>query len=182
MSRNSSGVYSKPAGTTPTNGDDADATQFNLLMDDMTQALTDSMPRDGSAPMTGPLAMGSNKITGLATGTDADDAVRFDQISGLAPKLVPAGLLYTPLKFLGICYSPNMGYHSRLTTGARLVTITDIAIGIFAGNMLTAVFLMGVREAKKHSDEREIPYGHLLMMLGPLGLTALAYLAKGSLS
>ena len=91
MPRNYSGVYSKPAGTTPTNGDDADATQFNLLMDDMTQALTDSLPRDGSAPMTGALAMGSNKITGLATGTDAGDAVRFDQISGLAPKLVPAG-------------------------------------------------------------------------------------------
>ena len=91
MPRNSSGVYSKPAGTTPTNGDDADATQFNLLMDDMTQALTDSLPRDGSAPMTGALAMGSNKITGLAAGTDAGDAVRFDQISGLAPKLVPAG-------------------------------------------------------------------------------------------
>ena len=82
----------------------------------------------------------------------------------------------------GLANLSDMGYHSRLTTGARLVTITDIAIGIFAGNMLTAVFLMGVREAKKHSDEREIPYGHLLMMLGPLGLTALAYLAKGSLS
>ena len=93
MPRNFSGVYSKPAGTTPTNGDDADATQFNLLMDDMTQALTDSLPRDGSAPMTGALAMGSNKITGLATGTDADDAVRFDQISDMAPKLVPAGTI-----------------------------------------------------------------------------------------
>lgn len=85
MPRNFSGVYSKPAGTTPTNGDDADATQFNLLMDDMTQALTDSLPRDGSAPMTGALAMGSNKITGLATGTDAGDAVRYDQVSDLVP-------------------------------------------------------------------------------------------------
>ena len=80
MPRNSSGVYSKPAGTTPTNGDDADATQFNLLMDDMTQALTDSLPRDGSAPMTGALAMGSNKITGLAAAVDVGDVPRFDQV------------------------------------------------------------------------------------------------------
>lgn len=62
------------------------------------------------------------------------------------------------------------------------MTITDIAIGVFAGNMLTAIFLMGAREAKRHKDEREIPYAHLLMMLGPIGLTGLAYLAKGSLS
>ena len=80
MPRNSSGVYSKPAGTTPTNGDDTDAVQFNQLMDDFAQAINDSLPRDGSAPMTGALAMGSNKITGIAAAVDAGDGPRFDQI------------------------------------------------------------------------------------------------------
>lgn len=93
MPRNSSGVYSKPAGTTPTNGDDTDAVQFNQLMDDFAQAINDSLPRDGSAPMTGALAMGVNKITGLATGTDAGDAVRFDQVEafGYASTATVAG-------------------------------------------------------------------------------------------
>ena len=94
MPRNFSGVYSKPAGTTPTNGDDADATQFNLLMDDMTQALTDSLPRDGSAPMTGALAMGSNKITGLAAAVDVGDAVRYDQVSGLSDRMMQPGTIF----------------------------------------------------------------------------------------
>lgn len=44
MPRNFSGVYSKPAGTTPTNGDDADATQFNLLMDDFVADLNTPRP------------------------------------------------------------------------------------------------------------------------------------------
>lgn len=42
--------------------------------------------------MTGPLAMGSNKITGLANGTNAGDAVNFSQLAGgLTPTQVPIG-------------------------------------------------------------------------------------------
>ena len=150
MPRNFSGVYSKPAGTTPTNGDDADATQFNLLMDDMTQALTDSMPRDGSAPMTGPLAMGSNKITGLAAGTDAGDAVRFDQISGLSPKLVPAGaIIFTAQSTAPSGYLKANGATISRTTYADLFAAIGTTHGVGDGSTtfvipeLRGMFLRG---------------------------------------
>ena len=130
MPRNGSGVFSRPAGTTPTNGDELDAVPYNMLMDDMTQALTDSLPRDGSAPMTGELAMGSNKITGLATGTDAGDAVRFDQISGLAPKLVPAGTII----WTALAAAPS-GYLKANAPTVSRTTYADLfaAIGTFYG-------------------------------------------------
>jgi microcystin-dependent protein len=85
------GIFSLVPSYLATSGATIKTEQHNPPLEDIAQALTDSLPRDGSAPMTGALAMGSNKITGLATGTDAGDAVRFDQISGLAPKLVQPG-------------------------------------------------------------------------------------------
>ena len=87
------GIFSLVPSYLATSGATIKTEQHNPPLEDIAQALTDSLPRDGSAPMTGALAMGSNKITGLATGTNAGDAVRFDQISGLAPKLVPAGTI-----------------------------------------------------------------------------------------
>jgi hypothetical protein len=66
-------------------GTTIEVSQHNPPFEDVAQALTDSLPRDGSAPMTGNLAMGSNKITGLAAGTNAGDAVRFDQLPTFTP-------------------------------------------------------------------------------------------------
>jgi hypothetical protein len=44
-------------------------------------ALATALPTTGGA-LTGPLALGANKITGLANGTAATDAATFSQISG----------------------------------------------------------------------------------------------------
>lgn len=76
----SNGVYTLPPGYFATDGTTIEVWQHNPPFEDVAQALTDSLPRDGSAPMTGNLAMGSNKITGLAAGTNPADAVRFDQL------------------------------------------------------------------------------------------------------
>jgi len=76
----SGGVYTLPPGYFATDGTTIEVWQHNPPFEDVAQALTDSLPRDGSAPMTGNLAMGSNKITGLAAGTNPADAVRFDQL------------------------------------------------------------------------------------------------------
>ncbi|NKJ90553.1 hypothetical protein GFM14_02835 [Rhizobium leguminosarum bv. viciae] len=55
MPRNSSGVYSKPAGTTPSVGQVIDPVPWNALTTDLGNEITNSLPRDGSAPMTAPL-------------------------------------------------------------------------------------------------------------------------------
>lgn len=81
----SGGVYTLPPGYFATDGTTIEVSQHNPPFEDVAQALTDSLPRDGSAPMTGNLAMGSNKITGLAAATNPADAVRFDQLPTFTP-------------------------------------------------------------------------------------------------
>ena len=81
----SGGVYTLPPGYFATDGTTIEVWQHNPPFEDVAQALTDSLPRDGSAPMTGNLAMGSNKITGLAAGTNPADAVRFAQLPTFTP-------------------------------------------------------------------------------------------------
>lgn len=74
MPRDSGGSYTKPSGTTATAGQKARASQFNDLANDVATELTDSLSRTGKGGMTADLAMGSHKITSLATpsaGTDA---------------------------------------------------------------------------------------------------------------
>lgn len=54
--------------------------QHNVPLEDIGAALTGSLPRDGSAPMQGNLAMAGRKVTGLANGTAPQDAATFGQI------------------------------------------------------------------------------------------------------
>jgi len=81
MSRNGSGVYSLPAGNPVVTGTTISSTWANSTLTDIATALTGSVAADGQTPMTGPLAMGSNKITGIASGTVSGDAVDYSQFS-----------------------------------------------------------------------------------------------------
>ena len=81
----SGGIFSLIPGYFAVDGTTIEVSQHNPVFEDVAQALTDSLPRDGSAPMTGNLPMGSNKITGLAAGTNPADAVRFDQLPTVTP-------------------------------------------------------------------------------------------------
>ncbi|WP_245456613.1 hypothetical protein [Rhizobium hidalgonense] len=68
MPRNpSTGVYSKPAGTTPSVGQIIDPAPWNQLTTDLGNEITNSLPRDGSAPMVAPLklAAGTVSVPGL---------------------------------------------------------------------------------------------------------------------
>ncbi|MBX4908349.1 MULTISPECIES: hypothetical protein [Rhizobium] len=73
MPRNpSTGVYSKPAGTTPSVGQVIDPAPWNALTTDLGNEITNSLPRDGSAPMTAPLkaAGGTVSAPGLGFATN----------------------------------------------------------------------------------------------------------------
>lgn len=76
MPRNGSGVYTLPPVYLATPGTTIRSDQHNTPMQDIEAALTASLPRNGSAPMTGPLAMGGRRITGLGLPTDDSDAAR----------------------------------------------------------------------------------------------------------
>lgn len=79
MPRNGSGSYSLPPVYLATPGTTVRSEQHNVPLQDIAQALSDSLPRNGSAPMTGNLPMGGRRITGLGAATANGDAVRFEQ-------------------------------------------------------------------------------------------------------
>lgn len=62
MARDANGNYSLPSGYKATPGETILASQHNPPLEDLAQAMTDSLPRSGAAPMIGPL----KTITGSA--------------------------------------------------------------------------------------------------------------------
>lgn len=75
----SAGVYSLPAGNPVVTGTTITSTWANTTLADIASALTDSLPRDGSAAMTGNLPMGTFKVAGLGNASALGDALAFGQ-------------------------------------------------------------------------------------------------------
>lgn len=97
----SGGVFSLVASYFATSGQSIRTEQHNPVLEDIAQAITGSVARDGSTPMLGDLAMGGRKITGLGNGTASTDAAAFGQIPSAASltALAPPGmygLFFTP--------------------------------------------------------------------------------------
>lgn len=83
MPTNSSGVFTLPTSTWVETGDTVLPEQHNPPLQDLQQGMTDRLMRDGRAPMTGNLAMGGKRITGLAAGTADTDAVNKGQLGSV---------------------------------------------------------------------------------------------------
>lgn len=64
------------------NGDTVLPSQHNPPLEDIASMLSQELPRDGRAPMTGNLRMGGNKVTELAAPTNPNDAARLADLSG----------------------------------------------------------------------------------------------------
>lgn len=84
MSRNGAGTYILPAGQPVVAGTVISSSIFNTLTADVATALTTSVCTDGQAPMVGNLAMGGNRITGMAAGVASGDAVNIGQLVGVS--------------------------------------------------------------------------------------------------
>lgn len=84
MADDGNGVFSLPSAAF-VNGTTASATTVNANFSDIAAALTARVTRDGSGAMSGALAMGSNRITGLSTGTARTDAATVAQVQDSAP-------------------------------------------------------------------------------------------------
>lgn len=81
MPRNSSGDYSLPSGTLVSTGDTLLVSQHNPPMQDLEQALSSSLDRDGRGGMRSDLSMNSNRITDLEDGVNPSDAATVGQIT-----------------------------------------------------------------------------------------------------
>ena len=82
MSRNGSGGYSLPVNSwnPAVNGVSATAADWQSLINDVATAIQQSVSADGQTPITGNLAMGGNKLTGLSAGVGTGQSLRFEQL------------------------------------------------------------------------------------------------------
>ena len=80
MPRNGSGVYGPPPGTAAVPNTTVESADYNAVVADMAQALTDSINVDGTAPFQANQSMGNNKLTSMAAGTAAADSVNLGQV------------------------------------------------------------------------------------------------------
>jgi hypothetical protein len=99
MSRNGSGTYIPPVNSwsPAVNGNSATANDFNALLADIASAISQSVASDGQTPVTANLAMGNNKITGLAQGTGSGDAVAWEQLFSLGAEVDVASAATTDI-------------------------------------------------------------------------------------
>lgn len=84
MPRDSGGTHNLVPGYLAVTGQPIEASQHNPVLEDISASLTGSLPRNGSAPMGANLPMAGFKVTGMADGTAATDAVTKGQLDGVA--------------------------------------------------------------------------------------------------
>lgn len=83
MSRNGSGIYVPPANSwnPAINGGQATAADWQALLQDISNALTQSVASDGQTPMTGSLNMGGNRLINLGAPQGQGHALRYQQLA-----------------------------------------------------------------------------------------------------
>jgi len=144
MPLDGSGFYSLPTPAFPAVPNTLIASaDFNTVLNDVAQALSNCLFRDGQAIPNDDFDLGNNKITRLAPGTAPTDAVNFSQLStletsveevtgGLPAVIFPVGAIYitagntNPGTFLG-------GTWTQIAEGRTL-----IGVGTLSGNTYAA--------------------------------------------
>lgn len=80
MAYDGNGTFNLIVGNPIASGSVSNSTLFNNTNQDLANGLTNALTRDGQAPPTANIPMGSFKFTGLAAGTTAGDSVRYEQV------------------------------------------------------------------------------------------------------
>jgi len=77
----SSGNYTAPPGQPVVTDTSISSSVFNALVADVGAEITNSVPRDGSAPPTANMPMGGYRMTGMADGVSAQDSATVAQVA-----------------------------------------------------------------------------------------------------
>jgi hypothetical protein len=83
MARNGSGTYVTPSGTWTNgaaNGVLANLTDWEALLEDIVEAISQSVSKDGQTVLTGDLQMGGFKLTGMGAGTGVGQTLTWEQL------------------------------------------------------------------------------------------------------
>ncbi|MGR9462270.1 hypothetical protein [Rhizobium leguminosarum] len=136
MPRNpSTGVYSKPAGTTPSVGQVIDPVPWNALTTDLGNEITNSLPRDGSAPMVAPLKAASGTVSapgvGFASNPQTGLYLKGGGLLGFTQNGVDASfdpaLVYTERTDNYTGLASDKGAYFRFTAAGKTLTFDDSA-------------------------------------------------------
>jgi microcystin-dependent protein len=133
----SSGTYNLPAGNPVVNGTPISSASENSTLTDIANELTNSLPRDGTAPPTANIPMGSFKLTGLANGTLAQDAVTLSQLQAGGSQWLTSGV--TPTFVNTTSFTLAGDQTGQFQVGRRL-KLTETA-GTVYGYILTSIFI-----------------------------------------
>jgi hypothetical protein len=140
-----SGTYNPPAGQPVVTGTTISSSVHNTLISDIGNEITNSIPRDGSAPPTANVPMGNFKITGLANGTASNDAATLAQIdtaiiannastpSGFKNKIIGGDFTTNPFQrgttftsFAG-GYSADRWFYDKVSSVVHTISQSDDA-------------------------------------------------------
>lgn len=94
MPRNGAGLYTLPAGNPVVANDLILDSWANTTLEDIRDALTASVAKNGETAMTGNLPMGNNKITGLGAPSAGTDSARWQDTYGKFTIGVSAGGIF----------------------------------------------------------------------------------------
>ncbi|WP_261320468.1 hypothetical protein [Rhizobium leguminosarum] len=142
MPRNpSTGVYSKPAGTTPSVGQVIDPVPWNALTTDLGNEITNSLPRDGSAPMVAPFK--------AATGTVSAPGLGFASTPQTGLYLKGGGLLGFAQNGVDITFDPSLVYAAKAGNYTALAS-DDNAVHRFTANATLSLTAAATLAANWH--------------------------------
>lgn len=119
----SNGIYTLPPVYQAEPGTTIRAEQHNAPLEDIASSMTNSLPRDGQAPMLSNLPMGGNRITNLGAGTNGSDAARLDQLPATSDWLEAVAAL---------TMEPDRIPYATGTSTAALTEITAFARSFMA--------------------------------------------------
>lgn len=128
------------------------AVDYNTILSDLASALSGVLVRDGQAPMTGPLAMGGQKITGLANGTNPQDAVTVLQ-TFTSPDFTDATMLGTT--FTVTATTTAIGGTALTVTSTTVTLPANTSIGPVSATELG--YLNGVTSALQTQLDLKAP-------------------------
>lgn len=128
----SAGQYSLPSVYLATPGTTIEAAQHNVPLEDIAVALTGSLPRDGTAPMTGNINMNGRRVTGIALPVSDFDAARKVDLPGAASE-TEAGKVELATTAEALAGSDT----TRAVTPAGVKAAIDAAIANLTGDGAT---------------------------------------------
>lgn len=147
MPYNPAGLFSLVASYFAQPGSTIRTEQHNPVFEDVASALSNVLVRDGRAPMTGPLNMNGNAITGVAPGRSSNEVATVSQgvpigaVMDFAGVVAPFGWMFcygqavsrityaTLFSIIGTTYGPGDG-----STTFNLPDLRDVAV-VGRGNM-----------------------------------------------